>query len=458
MRPLFSCLFAGGKPSYTGAPGCEVSTWLRNRLGHGDFVKWCADKPRDKRKHNLVFSAAVVIFVIAVVMWRAGPYRANTSPPSFNDLSGRTDADFSRLDTWLQEQVDNGVYPSVSIAIADDEGVVHAAAFGWADRSNTRRATTQTLYQVASVTKVYTATLAAMLHENGVIDLDMPVASYLPGHVQLTTEPERAAVMTLRHLALHSSGLTRSPDSPVQTGDGTYRAFDPEKLYRNLAQTRLKFDPGADESYSNLGYGLLAHCMARHTGKPYADLLAEYLLNPLALEDTAALDQEDAKQQSRSARRYDPRTGRDLGPAPLARRLVGSGGLVSTPSDVARFGAFYLRAQAGGEPRLSAEAAIAMTTPQRAPSGRRVRFGWDQGDRLTGAGNVEFPSKSGGRAGVGAYLLLSPEPWPSFAVAVALNADVDEGMTKDELAKLIMSRLLGLDHADTSPPAEEQGR
>ena len=91
-------------------------------------------------------------------------YTATASPADFGDLSKLRPEDFARLDRWLEGQVEDGAYPSISVSISTDEGVAHSAAFGWADRANNRRATTETLYQQASITKLFTATLATILH------------------------------------------------------------------------------------------------------------------------------------------------------------------------------------------------------------------------------------------------------------------------------------------------------
>ena len=89
-------------------------------------------------------------------------------------------------------------------------------------RSLREPATASTPFHVASVTKVFTASLAVMLHEQGVVDLDQPVATYLPEDVRISTTPELGATITLRQLASHTSGLPRGVPGKVQLVEGRH--------------------------------------------------------------------------------------------------------------------------------------------------------------------------------------------------------------------------------------------
>ena len=277
------------------------------------------------------------------------------------------------------------------------------------------------------------------------MDLDQQVAALLPEGVQFTRTPKDAAAITLRHLATHSSGLQRGLDHPVQKSNNSYTDFDRSMFYKALPRAELTFRPGSDSAYSNLGYGLLAHCLELLTGRSFNDLIKEFIFVPEELLDTFVLDQGNADQLTRLASRYAD-SGRDRGRLEITERLVGSGGLVSTPSDVARLGAFLLRARAGKEPLVPADSPLARAVSYRnEPDGVVVSFGWDRGGtRIPNTEDVQFPKKNGGRAGASAYLLLSAAGEGDFAVAVSLNLDVDsdEGTTAGGIAREIMRGLL----------------
>ncbi len=141
--------------------------------------------------------------------------------PDLDDISAFVDGDMEHNDTWLQGLVDS-FYPSLSAVVVRDGEIVYQGTFGLEDIESRQPATAQTQYHVASVTKVFTASLALMLHEKGVVDLDQTVATYLPQSVRISTTPELGETITLRQLASHTSGLPRSIPGQVQSVDGRY--------------------------------------------------------------------------------------------------------------------------------------------------------------------------------------------------------------------------------------------
>lgn len=206
--------------------------------------------------------------------------------PGFDDASRFDAAAIAHIDDWLQAQLALAQFPSLSVAVVRDGAVAYQGTFGYEDLASRRRATPDTSYHVASVTKVFTTTMLAQLHAGGVVDMDQPAVKYLPKGVSLTTNPERGRTITLRQLASHTSGLPRGVPGPVQSAEGRYQ-LEPERLYRHLAQVELAADPGAEERYSNLGMGLLGHVMECAAGKPFDQLLQEVVCDPLGLERTA---------------------------------------------------------------------------------------------------------------------------------------------------------------------------
>jgi CubicO group peptidase (beta-lactamase class C family) len=252
---------------------------------------------------------------------------------------GLTDRAF---DVWLDAFRRSARLPSLSIGIVRGQELVYARAFGVADRETSRPATLQMIYRIGSVTKVFTTTLLAILRDQGTVRLDDAVEQHLPEGVCLPSDPRGARPMTLRHLATHSSGLPRLPVNLTPRGDDPYGGYTVEALYSGLAQTRLDFPTGADYSYSNLGVGLLGHVLERAAGKSYEELLQQYLLEPLGMNDTSITLGPD--QQARLAIGYkeeDPtRRAADWDTGCLAA----AGALVSTIPDLAQFLALQLLA------------------------------------------------------------------------------------------------------------------
>ena len=190
----------------------------------------------------------------------------------------------------------------------------------------------QTQYNVASVTKVFTASLAVILHEQGVVDLDQPVVKHLPDNVSISTTPELGATITLRQLASHTSGLPRGVPGRVQSVEGWYE-LEPQRLYDHLATVKLASDPGTEELYSNLGFGLLGHALELAANKPFDRLVQEMICDPLEMGQTAI----QADDKLHPATGYDGSGWHFEKTHSFQERLAASGGLVTSVEDLAKF-------------------------------------------------------------------------------------------------------------------------
>ncbi len=356
--------------------------------------------------------------------------------PSLEELKGITPASLeaSKLAEWLEEQVRSDAYAALSVAIADDNGLLfqHLAGEGVVAENEPK-----TRFPVASVTKMFTGTLLLRLAQEDRLELDTPVASWLPPGVRLPSV-EGGNPITPILLATHRAGLPRNVRSDYQAEEGSYVSFQPEKLYDALSQVHLEFAPGTDRSYSNLGYGLLGHVMELASGMSYAELLQTRILDPAGMSDSTLLDYNDPQFR---ARLIPPRRrGKDsevLEPPRLLGRMAPSGGLATTAPDLARFGSALLRPDsplldASHQALITADGSTLRAGPV-GPKGAdsalgRVRY-WE------GIGEVVY--KDGGRDGVDAFLVLLPAR--GLAVAVIANRSVDEvqGSTHDIARKIL---------------------
>lgn len=326
---------------------------------------------------------------------------------------------------WIEEQLRRRArrYSSLSVAIVRQSEVVYAGAFGLADRQTGRAATPDTLYRIGSITKVLTTTLLAMLRDRGVVRLDDPVQQYLPAGVTLPQDPHGAAVLTLRHLATHASGLPCLPVNLQGTKEDPYGGYTVEALYAGLAETRLEYPTGMRESYSNLGMGLLGHVLERATGKSYEELLREYLFEPLGM--TASAIRLTEEQRKKLARGYQEENLEveaadwDLG------CLAPAGGVASTVGDLAKFLSLQLRAGESEVTPVAGGTLLELHTPQRlyADWTGAVGLGW-QIRRDEGRGDPVW--HNGGMAGYSSYLGFSPRDQVGVIVLSNCGRSVDE--------------------------------
>lgn len=146
----------------------------------------------------------------------------------------------------------------------------------------------KTLFEIGSITKVFTTTLLAEMHVAGELTLNNRVNRYLPIEGRLVCRG--GDQVTLMHLATHTSGLPRLPPNLTWkklATDNPYADYSAEDLHAGLAKCRLKNRPGARTRYSNLGSGLLGHVLSRVAGGDYERLLIDRVLQPLGMHDTA---------------------------------------------------------------------------------------------------------------------------------------------------------------------------
>jgi CubicO group peptidase (beta-lactamase class C family) len=365
-------------------------------------------QPEPKRKKTGLILLGIVLVALFAGLLAASKPHEEPRAPGFDDVSAFSDDDIAHVDAWLHEQVARARYPALSVAIVRDGKIAYLRAFGFEDIKARRKATPQTSYHVASVTKAFTASMAVMLHARGVIDLDQPVIKYLPREVSISTRPESGATITLRQLASHTSGLPRDVPGPLQSVEGRYQ-LEPKRLYDQLARVSLEFAPGTRELYSNLGFGLLGHVLERATGKPFDRLLQEMVCDPLHLERTAI----QVDDKFRLATGYSSRSPRLEEKYSYRKRFASSGGLVASAGDLATF----LSAQM--KPGFfSSEMLEQLHTPSRLSDGSTARtaLGWSVRSRKSAGRILE---KNGGRNNCSAWIGFAPEH--GLGVAVVAN-------------------------------------
>ncbi len=170
--------------------------------------------------------------------------------------------------------------PAASLAISLG-GEVFETAAGVLNLATGVKATTDSVFQIGSITKVWTATLVMQLVDEGLVDLDAKVRDYVP---ELTlADEDAAAAMTVRQLLCHTAGFEGDIFTDTGRGDDCV-----EKLIATLGDVSQLFTPGELFSYNNVGYCLLGRLVEKLRGKSYNDCLADQLFVPLGLTHAAA--------------------------------------------------------------------------------------------------------------------------------------------------------------------------
>jgi serine-type D-Ala-D-Ala carboxypeptidase/endopeptidase len=189
-----------------------------------------------------------------------------------------------------------------------------------------------TVFEIGSITKVFTSLLLADMLERGEVKSDTPVADLLPADVKVPSRNGKQ--ITLLDLSMQISGLPRLPTNMKPADPANpYADYDPAKLYEFLSGYTLKRDIGDKYEYSNLGAGLLGHALSRKAGMSYEELVRKRILGPLGMTSTT-ITLTDAEQKHLASgynAALQPVKNWDL------NALEGAGAIRSTANDMLKF-------------------------------------------------------------------------------------------------------------------------
>lgn len=287
-----------------------------------------------------------------------------------------------------------------------------------------------TVFEIGSITKVFTSLLLADAVRRGEMALTDPIAKYLPSDVKV---PQRAGQqITLRELAMHHSALPRLPANLKPAVPlNPYADYSVAQLYEFLSGHELTRDIGSRYEYSNLGAGLLGHILARRAGMEYEALVKQRITGPLGMKSTAVTL--DAALTKRLAQGHNAQ--RKAVPNWDLPTLAGAGALRSTVNDMLNF----LSAQLGYT-KSPLAAAMDATLAERRPTGgprMDVALGWHI--QTTPAGG-EIVWHNGGTGGYRTYMGFDPKA--RVGVVVLSNMSTPAGV--DDIGRHLLDPSLPL--------------
>jgi len=358
--------------------------------------------------------------VLLVAACGGTPRRAAPPPPP------AAEPHRGAITAQIQPLIDQEIASSIVVGIYD-AGKTEIYGFGKGPGGAPPTATT--LFEIGSITKVYTSLLLADAIQRREVSLDQPVAELLPTGVSVPTRDHVA--ITLKHLALHSSGLPRLPPSILPNSPDPYARIDEDALYTDLQHTELESAPGQQIVYSNYGAGLLGFALGKKIDGSYPRALSDRILAPLGFHDTYF------KVPAAAAARLARGTNDDLQPVPpwTFDALAGAGALISDAHDQLALISDELDAAAGG--KLPLRAAMRLTQePQLENQRVNEGLGW----QIDAKGRYWH---NGGTAGFHAFVGFDPKTRHGIVVLCSTSV-----MTLDRLVDVLYDVLDG-----KAPPA-----
>jgi len=282
-------------------------------------------------------------------------------------------------------------------------GVVYCKAYG--DRAlipKTEPMTVDTIFDLASLTKVVATTPAVMLLiQRGQVKLDAPICEYIP---EFTGEGREH--VTVRELLTHTSGLPPDLEDGDWHGDST--------AIKMACATKLESAPGAAYKYSDINFILLGEIVRRVTQMPLQVFVQREIYGPLKMVDTGFLPPGSKRSRIAPTSLVNGRPLRGVVEDPTARRMggvSGDAGLFSTASDLARYARMMLNpGELDGARIFAPETVTLMTTPQALPPAHVLHgLGWDIDSPYAGPRGTLFPIGSYGHTGwTGTSIWIDP--------------------------------------------------
>lgn len=348
-----------------------------------------------------------------------------------------------RVEKAAQERIAAGIHQTLVFGVVDGDKS-EVVAFGKLDDGKAPDG--ETVYEIGSLTKTFTATLLAQAALSGRVTLDTPVAQLLP---DFKIPARGSKEITLGQLATQHSGLPRVPSDLLPNDPANpYADYDAVKLNVFLAGYELPRDPGASYEYSNLGFGLLGYTLAQSEYTTYGAMIAEEILMPLGMTKTGTMFTAVMRAHLAPGHAVTGNAAKNWD----FDALAGAGAIRSTANDMLR----YLKANMGLD---HSPLAAAMKLAQRPRSGvtKTMRIGlawmttdkgivWHNGE--TGGSRSFLGFTTDGRHGVvilsntavdvddlGFAALDADTPLaPAYKATVLPNASLDEYVGTYKLA------------------------
>ncbi len=276
---------------------------------------------------------------------------------------GETDATLAEAaDAYLKTEVSSARIPGMAVCVVRRGNVVLAKGYGFANMELSVPASAHTIFELASLTKPFTAVAIMMLAEEGRISLEDRLPKYFAG------APASWTNVSIEHLLRHTSGFGdffAIPELRSRSDFAWEREIELTDLVPILFRVPIQSEPGEKWSYSNLGYYLLGLIIEKVTGEPYEDVLKHRILEPLHMTETRRMSRSTVIAQRASGYTWQDQVLRNAAYTSTTW-AYSEGGLVSSAADLAKADQGFF-----GEKLLTRTTLERMWQPSRLKDGTR---------------------------------------------------------------------------------------
>ncbi|UCE05063.1 MAG: beta-lactamase family protein [bacterium] len=329
-------------------------------------------------------------------------------------------ANLQIIKTWIESQIEYNNLPGLSVGIIYDQNLIWQKGFGYADVEKKIPMTPQTIFRIASITKLFTCTAIMQLRDQGKLQLDDPVEKHLPWFKIKNRFPD-APTITIRHLMTHTSGLPREAAFPYWT-DHQFPTLN--QIMETLPNQETIYPAETKLKYSNLGMALLGHILVAVSGKDYESYIQNHILKPLAMTSTTIYLTDE--QRKRMATGYGRRLADGMRkPMEISdyKGISPAASISSNVEDLAKFASLQFSDENSRDKQILKGSTL--REMQRVhwlqpswKSGRGLGFSVWYRDEKT------FVGHSGWVAGYRTQLLLCPE----HKIAVIIMSNAEDGL------------------------------
>ncbi|WP_223608875.1 serine hydrolase [Chryseobacterium sp. OSA05B] len=302
--------------------------------------------------------------------------------------------------------------PGMAIAIIKDGKIIYKKTYGLANLENKTPITDSTAFNIASVSKQFTAFITLLAEKEGKLSLDDDIRTYLP---ELKHLPYK---ITIRQLANHTHGLPNFSEIKKLQGFGDeFKVTHEEGVQTILGIKSINFPPGENYQYNNTGFTLLAEILHRIYKKDFNQIAREFIFNPLHMKNTMAIDHPDTIIPN-VAESYRSK-GNTFLKYPIAQMVNGSSNIYTTLNDLCQWAINFQKPVQGGR-----EVYNTMQKNTALNTGKTIEYGLGlQTEKYKG---LDLVFHGGGTVGYRAYILHVPSQ--QFSVVMLGNKQSFEGL------------------------------